>query len=274
MMKAMLKPELTWRMRPSPSRRWTAAACSCRAGGAGRIELDQRHGLHARPVGRLRPLGAEGRARVEPCRSAAVLPADGAHRARDDVPRPRRPAAGHQERRRVPAPRRAHAGATSAACRVTQDIHGATRKARLLPALTIEREAPQRRARPILKPAMQRPTWRCVTDALTRDRGRGRPRDRAWIRPAGRPGAQVRARERGDPLGAAPSTRRRCCSSRASARRRCCRASASRCPRPRPASAQPARALRAPARSSRQRRRSPSTTARLRPRCSARSRKW
>ncbi len=43
--------------------------------GAGRLVLDQRDGLHARQSRRLRPLGAEGRARLVLCRRAALFQA-------------------------------------------------------------------------------------------------------------------------------------------------------------------------------------------------------
>ncbi len=42
--------------------------------GLGRLLLDQRHGLHARQSRRLRPLGAEGRARLVLCGRAALFP--------------------------------------------------------------------------------------------------------------------------------------------------------------------------------------------------------
>ena len=41
--------------------------------GAGRLIVDQRDGLYARPSRRLRPLGAEGRARLVLCRRAALF---------------------------------------------------------------------------------------------------------------------------------------------------------------------------------------------------------
>ena len=43
--------------------------------GAGRLVLDQRDGLYARPSRRLRPLGAEGRARLVLCGRAALFQA-------------------------------------------------------------------------------------------------------------------------------------------------------------------------------------------------------
>ena len=43
--------------------------------GAGRLVVDQRDGLYARQPRRLRPLGAEGRARLVLCRRAALFPA-------------------------------------------------------------------------------------------------------------------------------------------------------------------------------------------------------
>src|SRR4030095_14333137 len=43
--------------------------------GVGRLLLDQRDGLYARPSRRLRSLGAEGRARLVLCRCAALLQA-------------------------------------------------------------------------------------------------------------------------------------------------------------------------------------------------------
>ena len=43
--------------------------------GFGRLLLDQRHGLYARQSRRLRPLGAEGRARLVLCRCVALFPA-------------------------------------------------------------------------------------------------------------------------------------------------------------------------------------------------------
>ena len=74
---------------------------------AGRLELDQRHGLHSRSGAGLRPLGAARQPRLELSGRAADLQADGALRRRlGRISRPRRPAARH----RHAAPQGAAAG--------------------------------------------------------------------------------------------------------------------------------------------------------------------
>ena len=72
--------------------------------GAGRLLVDQRDGLYPRQPRRLRPLGAEGRARLVLCGRAAVLP------ARRDLGRRRE----HLARRLGPARHRIRQDARSA----------------------------------------------------------------------------------------------------------------------------------------------------------------
>ena len=76
------------------SRAPAGAAQVAQGQGARRLELDQRHALRPRPVGRLRRLGADGRARVELGRRAALFPQERRTRSAGEirVPRRRRPA--------------------------------------------------------------------------------------------------------------------------------------------------------------------------------------
>ena len=165
---------------------------------ARRVELDQRHGLHARPLGRLRPLGAERRARLEPRRSAAVLPADGAQLARDRQLRRVGPAADHQEQHRLPAPRRADAGDRATPVYPVHRRHPRRRRGRRQ-----LRRADDRREGP---PGLDVRGLSQAGDAAAEPRGRhrradpqgagrGRPRDRRRIRSRRRsPHRRARAR--------------------------------------------------------------------------------
>jgi choline dehydrogenase len=73
-----------WGFRPSPNRISAAAAGDAARQGAGRLVLDQRHGLCARPRPRFRPLGRAGRDRLGLCRRAALFQAHGEFHGGED----------------------------------------------------------------------------------------------------------------------------------------------------------------------------------------------
>ena len=88
--------------------------------GARRLLVDQRHGLHARQSRRLRPLGAEGRARLVLCGRAALL------QARRNLGGRRE----HMARRRGPARHRIRQDARSAVRRLDRGRQGGRLSAR------------------------------------------------------------------------------------------------------------------------------------------------
>ena len=73
--KTLNDPKVNWLYETEPDRRLGRAQAQMAQGqGARRLLLDQRHALRPRPGGRLRRLGADGRARLELGRRAALFP--------------------------------------------------------------------------------------------------------------------------------------------------------------------------------------------------------
>ena len=94
--------------------------------GAGRLVVDQRDGLYARQSRRLRPLGAEGRARLVLCRRAALFPAlrDLRRAARTPGAAARARSAPNSPRRKIRCSTPGSKPARRAAIRSTADYNG------------------------------------------------------------------------------------------------------------------------------------------------------
>ena len=176
-----------------------------------RLLRHQRHDLHARPGGRLRPLAPARPARLGLGRRAAVLQA-----ARAPLPRrgrascgrrrvarrPIRACAGICWRRSARRPRRpASPGSTTSTA--------ATTKARAISTSTSGAGGAGRRRAAFLKPVLHRPNLRLETGVLVEARGvRRAPRNRRALPPRRRGDDRALPR-RGDPVGRRRSARRR-----------------------------------------------------------------
>ena len=171
--------------------------------GAGRLVVDQRHGLHARQSRRLRPLGAEGRARLVLCRRAALFPArrDLGGR-REHLARRRRPARHRIRQDPRPAVRRLARGRRAAGLPRDRRITTASSRKASAAANTRSATAGARRpARAYLRPARKRaqPHGRDRRARHARaDAGNARDRRRIRTRAAATC-VRAEARARGDP---------------------------------------------------------------------------
>ena len=109
--KMLFNPDFTWQFKTEPSEGSGGRRDPHHPGAhAGRVQLDQRHGLQPRPARRSRQLGAARQPRLGLCRHAALLQA---HRAADrhrrrPHPRPRGQPAGHRHRLDPPDLRGVH----------------------------------------------------------------------------------------------------------------------------------------------------------------------
>ena len=168
--------------------------------GARRLVVDQRDGLYARQPRRLRPLGAEGRARLVLCRRAAVFPARRDLGGRREPLARRRGSARHRNTRRRPI-RCSTPGSRPArrsAIPPTDDYNGKTQEGFGRGQYTIRDGRRSSSARAYLRPARTRPNLTVETGAhATRVLMRGHARDRR----------RIRQRTRATPSGPRPRAR-------------------------------------------------------------------